>query len=331
MIGGRAGDTIGAGAGNNVVIGDSGTIVTDLSVPGPAVTWKSIPTQTPADGGKDTITTLGGADVVLGGAASDWISAGAGTDTVLGDNGLVTYKAGVIVTVQGTDTDKGDTDTIYAGDGDDVVIGGRGDDAIDGGAGEDLIFGDNTSLDRTATLGNSTNPRFRALAGTQIYSTATDATAGNLLTDASKQYVDPRGATAWSDFQITLLDNTAATASNLFGNDYIAGGAGDDQIFGELGDDVIQGDGSIDFLSGGGRVGAYRDANNELHLSASFAAAGDGDDYVEGGGGNDVIFGNDGQDDIIGGNSSLFSLTSERAASGRQRHDLRRLRRGGRP
>ena len=33
----------------------------------------------------------------------------------------------------------------------------------------------------------------------------------------------------------------------LFGNDYIAGGAGDDMIFGQLGNDVIQGDGSIDW------------------------------------------------------------------------------------
>jgi len=42
--------------------------------------------------------------------------------------------------------------------------------------------------------------------------------------------------------------------------------------------------------------------------SASFEAAGDGDDYIEGNSGDDVIFGNLGQDDIIGGSSSLFSL-----------------------
>jgi hypothetical protein len=33
--------------------------------------------------------------------------------------------------------------------------------------------------------------------------------------------------------------------SRLYGNDYIAGGAGEDEIFGQLGHDVIQGDGTI--------------------------------------------------------------------------------------
>ena len=62
----------------------------------------------------------------------------------------------------------------------------------------------------------------------------------------------------------------------------------------------------------------YETALGALHVSASFEARTDGNDYIEGGGGNDVIFGNLGQNDIIGGNSDLFSLTqpSQRPDSG---------------
>ena len=115
----------------------------------------------------------------------------------------------------------------------------------------------------------------------------------------------------WDNFDITLLFHDAgAQPANVFGNDYIAGGAGNDQIFGELGNDTIQGDGSIDILG----VGASRDGSNALVMTPSiddYAGVGkDGDDYIEGGGGNDVIFGNLGQDDLIGGSSSLFKLTT---------------------
>jgi Ca2+-binding RTX toxin-like protein len=62
--------------------------------------------------------------------------------------------------------------------------------------------------------------------------------------------------------------------------------------------------------------GAYRDAPSglegigDLHVTASLEAATDGDDYIEGNGGNDVIFGNLGQDDIIGGTSTMFGETT---------------------
>ena len=112
---------------------------------------------------------------------------------------------------------------------------------------------------------------------------------------------------------ITLLDHDLATqtgATDRFGNDYVAGGAGDDMIFGQLGDDVVQGDGSVDYRSGNKVVGAFADANGVLVVIATFEAVTDGDDYIEGGGGSDTIFGGLGQDDIIGGSSNLFSLTS---------------------
>src|SRR5258708_6553052 len=194
-----------------------------------------------------------------------------------------------------------------------MIVGGTGNARLDGGTGKDLIFGDNVLLDRTVTLGNYTNPRFRVLTGTQIYSTV-PATAGQANVSANGIWgVDPHGAALWTDFRVSLLDTSGAPGT--FGNDYIAGGAGDDQIFGQFGNDAIQGDGSIDLRNAANvayDAAAYRDASNALVLKASkddYAGVGtDGDDYIEGGAGADVIFGNQGQDDIIGGNSSLFSL-----------------------
>jgi Ca2+-binding RTX toxin-like protein len=311
VLGGRLGDTIHAGAGNNMVFGDSGQLVADPS--SVVYPWASHPlpiamleTIEPGDGGVDTITTLGGMDLLMGGDGGDVIESGAGDDFVIADHATFNYANGVVVTITTTDTAIGGDDTIHAGADDDVVIGGTGADAIDGGTGRDLLLGDSATLNRASTLNDFRNPRFRALTGTEIYSTV-PSSAGSLLIDTSTYYADPRGPAEWGDFQITLQHHAAGIAANLFGNDYIAGGADDDSIFGQLGDDVIQGDGSIDFVSGGGRVGAFRDAAGDLQVRASFEAAGDGHDYIEGGGGADVLFGNNGQDDIIGGSSDLFS------------------------
>ena len=58
-----------------------------------------------------------------------------------------------------------------------VLAGCATGDHLDGGADKDLIFGDNVALDRVT--GSDLNPRFRALQGTQIYST-TPGSAGNV-------------------------------------------------------------------------------------------------------------------------------------------------------
>ncbi len=315
IIGGTGGDTIVGGDGRNIVVGDNGRFT---AIADETRRWGQLPlssgsleTVSPAVGGADTITTGSGVDIVLGGALGDTIDVGGGNDLVLGDHGIVTWlvlgNALQVARAAVTDNASGGADTIRGRAGEDVLIGGAAGDTIDAGEGRDLVFGDNVVLDRTLTFGNHTSPRFRVLAGTKIYSTDL-LTAGQALVTAAWQN-DPAGATAWSDFRITLLDHDTATQAlgdNRFGNDYIAGGAGDDTIFGQLGNDVIQGDGSID----GPIVGASRDSAGRLVLTASVGAASDGDDYIEGGGGRDVVFGGLGRDDIIGGSSDLFSLTT---------------------
>jgi Ca2+-binding RTX toxin-like protein len=231
-------------------------------------------------------------------------------------------------------------DTIYGNGGEDILVGGTGNDAIDGGLGDDLIFGDAVQLQRRdvrpGITGDITSLRFQTLGGTQIYSTA-DATLGAALNDGTAQtWRDGNGVYApdWAEYLILNLYHsfgiqaTTGTAQ-IYGNDFIAGGAADDMIFGQLGNDVIQGDGSIDLVHGGALscatgtvgaaswtfpslVGACRDTNNELQIHpSSDSLATDGSDYIEGNGGSDVIFGNQGQDDIVGGNSDLYTLTGD--------------------
>jgi Ca2+-binding RTX toxin-like protein len=245
--------------------------------------------------------TTGGDDVVYANAGNDLAYGGAGRDLLVGGAGQ---------------------DTLFGEAGDDDLVGGSmtagvadGADFIDGGAGDDVIAGDNASITGGATL----DPRMRVLQGTQIYGTTAGAGGndGQALVTAAAQ-ANPSGTRQRT---ITLLDHSDTTPAALAGDDHIAGGAGRDLIFGGLGDDVIQGDAALELLvlsagSGGipqllpDPVGAARDADGDLVVTASREQADDGDDYIEGNGGNDVIFGNLGQDDLIGGSSDLFGLTS---------------------
>ncbi|WP_157100266.1 hypothetical protein [Rhodoplanes sp. Z2-YC6860] len=313
IIGGRFGDTINAGDGDNLVIGDSGRILAATSgapqLAGLPITLGTVETIEVSDGGNDSIVTGAGNDIVLGGAQSDDIRAGAGNDIVLGDNGQLSWIAdgnpSTLDTVTTTADAVGGSDTIRGEAGDDVLIGGAAGDRIDGGLGRDLIFGDNVRLDRTIADGKA-YAMYRRLTGAeggQIYSTL-PGTAGNVLVSSAASAIS--GGPVWQDFSIALLDHDLATQTaggNTFGDDYIAGGGGDDMIFGELGNDIIQGDGSIDLT-----VSAKRLADGTLSVQPSVEATTDGNDYIEGNGGNDVIFGNLGQDDIIGGSSNLFNL-----------------------
>ena len=124
-----------------------------------------------------------------------------------------------------------------------------------------------------------------------------------------------------------------ADRPDLWGDDYIAGGAGADEIFGQLGNDVIQGDGAVDGLvfaayahtldrrrargrrccpaarpgrgsAPGGRARPTRTPT--WSCTRRVEATTDGDDYIEGNGGDDTVFGGLGQDDIVGDSSDLF-------------------------
>ena len=154
-------------------------------------------------------------------------------------------------------------DILYGEDGDDLLIGGSNvagslddDDVIDGGAGNDAIAGDNAECCFRYDL---LDPRMRAHRrhgdlrhehpGRQRRRRArhrtrrddqNDPTATGLTCNALAGFVGCR------QYRVNLLDHSDAIEAGrpeLWGDDYIAGGAGEDEIWGQLGDDVIQGDG----------------------------------------------------------------------------------------
>src|SRR3989454_268483 len=81
----------------------------------------------------------------LGGAGSDTITLGGGTNTVLGDNGAVRRTAGVITKVETFDEDgrTGAPDTITSNGGTNIILGGIGGDTIYATLGTNIILGDN--------------------------------------------------------------------------------------------------------------------------------------------------------------------------------------------
>jgi Ca2+-binding RTX toxin-like protein len=340
VVGGALADTINAGDGDNIVFGDNG-FIDYVGLDGAANDIDRLSTFAPTHGGADSITSGNGYDLIFGGTAGDTIHAGAGNDLVFGDHGKAEATAtGAVIardlplsgaidaftftSIDVLDIDLGGADTIHGEGGEDIIIGGQngdsilagaddddaigghtiaggydGNDTIDGGAGADVIAGDNALVLRR---NDALSPMTRQLS------------AGGLIYDANDQVLvtgtfrmNPDGV---EGRDIHLFDHSftiEAEAGHLWGNDYIAGGAGDDLIFGQLGNDIIQGDGSTALPL----VNAYRDGTNALVVVPSVENRDtDGDDYVEGGGGNDVIFGNLGQDDLIGGSSDLFGLTT---------------------
>src|SRR6202007_2268673 len=79
----------------------------------------------------------------------DAITIAAGTNTVLGDNGIVLRSAaGAITEVRTTDTTlgTGSNDGIASNGGTNIILGGVGDDTISASAGSNIILGDNGTV-----------------------------------------------------------------------------------------------------------------------------------------------------------------------------------------
>jgi Ca2+-binding RTX toxin-like protein len=280
LAGGAGNDEVHGGAGSDHIYGDSGfnqDLTTRLDHLTPAVQVLQVVT-----------TEAAGNDTVFGDA---------GDDILFGDHGIITQTpdtqriltTGNVTRVETTNPANGGDDVMNGGADNDVALGGAGNDRVGGDAGKDLILGDQATL-AARPGGVTTSPRFRTLAGAQLY----DAAGAAQVT--STWQTPPGAQAAWANWSITLNDGNA-------GNDYLAGGADDDVVFGQAGDDTIQGDGSIALAVG--TPAAPGQSAEDLAGAGS-----DGDDYAEGGSGSDLIFGDLGQDDLIGGSSNLYGLTS---------------------
>ncbi|MHC4088881.1 MAG: hypothetical protein ACYSVY_01125, partial [Planctomycetota bacterium] len=258
VIGGTAGDTIDAGDGDNVVVGDSGQVTGAVADSprhlGPsltALTLGRVETISPDIGGSDTIDTGLGNDIALGGIDGDTINAGEGDNIVLGDNGLVDWESNdsdpsdidIILT---RNPNSGGSDGITTGGGADVVLGGTADDTVHSGDGRDLVFGDHGEVSSLAF------------------------TAGDM---GNRVVPFPSDVPVFYDYYYFRAVDTQTSDGGA--SDHLYGQGSGDIVLGQQGDDVIFGGSGDDDIYGGHNV----------------AGGHDGVDTIDGGTENDVVAG----------------------------------------
>ena len=201
---------------------------------------------------------------------------------------------------------KGASETIIAGDGDDIIDAGAGEGEtavakyVNLGGGDNLYVGGaaadevNTGTDNSGSVANENNVNHVFLgAGSDTFyggkgADIVDGGSGDLTRlQALSQFIDS-GVTTES----MADDENAVNRINLgVGNDVYFGGKGKDAVYGGDGDDIIY---------GGDCPGGF-DGRNELYGEAGddYICGGRSDDVISGGEGNDVIYGNGGNDVLM--------------------------------
>lgn len=201
---------------------------------------------------------------------------------------------------------KGASETIIAGDGNDIIDAGAGEGEIavakyvNLGGGDNLYVGGaaadevNAGTDNSGSVANENNVNHVFLgAGSDTFYGGkgvdiVDGGSGDLTRlQALPQFIDS-GVTTES----MADDENAVNRINLgVGNDVYFGGKGKDAVYGGDGDDIIY---------GGDCPGGF-DGRNELYGEAGddYICGGRSDDVISGGEGNDVIYGNGGNDVLM--------------------------------
>jgi Ca2+-binding RTX toxin-like protein len=201
----------------------------------------------------------------------------------------------------------GGSDSVTAGQGNDVLVIGAALDAgdrIDGGTGQDTLqlsgdYGAPVALAPDTVTGveqfriGAGNVRL-TLTGTGVFSGVSSA----LNFDASAQL-------AGSLFQFDASGLGVPVISPSYGNLQVTGGAGNDALFTGAGNDNVSGGAGDDVLRGGGGGDwLYGQAGND-NLAGEDGAdqlnGGDGNDTLDGGAGNDTLNGGTGNDVLLGG------------------------------
>ncbi|KTQ81466.1 hypothetical protein NS226_22615 [Aureimonas ureilytica] len=143
VMGGASDDTISIGSGSgNIAFGDFGVTLAPNGTAADAVGRHA---DAPGNG-RDTITIVGGRNVVMGGGEADRIDVGSSDNVIFGDAGALTREAVSLRVLRAETADEasGGNDVIAIGDGgNNVVMGGASDDTISIGSGSgNIAFGD---------------------------------------------------------------------------------------------------------------------------------------------------------------------------------------------
>ena len=327
IIGGQAGDIIQAGNGRNIVMGDSGKFEYeadgDLSL---AETVHS------ADGGVDDIDSGSGNDVILGGAAGDFLDAAGGDNVVLGDSGRITFLDGIVDDVVSIDEGIGGVDDIdTSGTGRDVIVGGAAGDFIDTGDGQKVVLGDSGSIDldpfvdangeqdlisiQTTAPGVGGVDRITSGAGTNTILGGPDGDIINAGSLGDNVVLGDNGEAFWVNGILDLIRSTNEDDGGIdvitagSGADKIIGGQGADEIIAGAGDNFVIGDsGELDFDAAGilatarttaPGIGGVDDITTGPDDDVLFGGA--FGDTIGAGSGHNVVFGDEGIATFAGG------------------------------
>ncbi|WP_320007559.1 FecR domain-containing protein [Maridesulfovibrio sp.] len=205
----------------------------------------------------ESLSGMGGNDVIYGNGGNDTISGGTGNDSVTGNGGndIITGNSGNDVLSGGAGEDTinggGGTDTISGGTEDDVIIASSGYyDLVDGGDGIDTLDLSEMSPVHGAFVNLVSSDPHLPNNYTGIASMDSEVT---FFTDIERVI-----GTAESD---TILGNGADndffggdgadSISGAGGNDSLVGGAGIDTLDGGPGTDILEGGLGSDILDGG--------------------------------------------------------------------------------
>ncbi|MBT7430865.1 MAG: calcium-binding protein, partial [Ilumatobacter sp.] len=286
VLGGRFGDRITIEDGDNLVLGDEGSI--EYQSGGPLLlTISSVYLN---DGGEfiqqsgDDIISVGasaestgsGSDIVIAGLGNDAVMIGNGNNIALGDEGLVAFQSGSTLRdrIESRYLDDAGlspidasgiavgNDTIETGTGDDVIIGGLGNETtLAAGEGNNIVLGDE---------------------GFVKYQGQAQTNGTSVLGEVSSRFVDN---TAPSDPDpLTFVQGGNETITTGAGDDIVIGGLGHDDIKAGNGVNIVLGDeGGITFQTGSGlrlRIASqYLDGSGRSALTAGGASV--GNDTIE--------------------------------------------------
>ncbi|MEB3279272.1 MAG: putative Ig domain-containing protein, partial [Lyngbya sp.] len=270
-------------SGNDSEPDDFGTVIDDPSNLIPAIIQPVIPANTAANisSNNSSSESSSGADVLVGDATDNQVSAfagddiinmGDGNDWISGNQGNDTVDGG-----EGSDTIYGgkDNDLVFGSGGDDWLNGNLGDDFLNGGEGKDTLFG---GQDNDTLTGGSGDDWLNGNLGFDFV----DGGEGNDIVYGGQDGDTLTGGTG-NDTLFGNIGNDLIAGND--GNDLIYGGKDNDTVSGNQGNDTLYGDLGDDIVDGS--------EGNDLIF------AGQGNDILIGAGGNDTLTGNEGRDRFL--------------------------------
>jgi Ca2+-binding RTX toxin-like protein len=272
-------------------------------------------------GGIDSLVNIRGAqmfgnyaDTLIGTSGDDWLSAGAGNDSIVGGDGIDILHYGGSPTmgisvnlVTGTAADgDGGTDVfigieaVVTGYSNDTVIGNNamnyvglsaGADYADGGGGVDLVSYRVGFSDGAVAYTYNESGNMRPFSGVTIDLAAGRATDHGNSVDTIINFEDADGSTMHDSILGSSGDNQL---DGWEGNDTINAGAGNDTIRNDAGNDLLMGGAGNDLIQGG----------NGVDVDIDILSGGDGADTLDARGGPDAtLYGGTGND--------LYMVTAE--------------------